>query len=130
MTLQETVILKILPDVFDVVKLTPPQAFPAWLANASTFFVAQTSDEYSIMCPQDCVPQDVRSGTDWFCIRVDGDLETDQVGVAAGVSKPLADAGLSIILVGTHDRDYVLVESELLTRAIEVYQQNGFTVER
>ena len=48
--------LKLLSDTFAVLKLTPPQPFPAWLSAASVFFVAQTEDEFSIICPQEIVP--------------------------------------------------------------------------
>jgi hypothetical protein len=120
--------LRLLADPFGIIKLTPPQAFPAWLSGAPMFFVSQTEDEYSIMCPQHLIPEDVPANKDYRCLRVEGDMTLDAVGVVAGVSKPLADAGLSLFLISTHDRDYVLVHQRDLPKAIDVYQQAGFTV--
>jgi hypothetical protein len=120
--------LRLLSDLFGVLKLTPPQAFPAWLDGASMFFVAQTEDEYSIMCPQKIIPQDITFNAGYRCLRVDGDLAFDEIGVVARVSKPLADAGLSLLLVSTHDRDYVLVHQDDLQVALDTYQQSGFTI--
>lgn len=120
--------LRLLPDHFGVMKLAPPQAFPAWLTQAALFFVAQTEDEYSIMCPQSYIPAGVDYAADYRCFRVDGDLAFDEIGVVARVSKPLADAGLSLFLMSTHDRDYVLLRHSDLDAAITVYKSAGFAL--
>ena len=120
--------LRLLPDLFGVLKLEPPQAFPAWLNPAPIFFLARTEDEYSIMCPQDMIPEGVIYAADYRCLPVDGDLAFDEIGVVARVSKPLADAGLSLFLVSTHDRDYVLVRQADLETALATYRTAGFTI--
>lgn len=121
--------LKLLPDTFGIMKLEPPQAFPAWLGQAEIFFVAQTEDEYSIMCPQQHIPASIDYSKNWRCFRADGELEFDEIGVVAKLSKPLADAGSSIFLVSTHDRDYVFVNEDDLQKAIEIYRDIDFRVE-
>ncbi|MBI1258651.1 MAG: ACT domain-containing protein [Chloroflexi bacterium] len=120
--------LKLLPDAFGILKLTPPQPFPDWLAAASVFFVAQTEDEYSIMCPQAVIPAGINYSRDWRCLRAHGDLAFDEIGVVARLSRPLADAGLSLFLISTHDRDYVFVQSHDLEHAFEIYRNQGFSV--
>lgn len=120
--------LRLLTEPFGILKLKPPQSFPAWLTTADTFFVAQTEDEYSIMCPQKHIPQELDYDADWRCMRVDGDLAFDEIGVVARVSKPLADAGMSLFLVSTHDRDYVFVAQADLSRATKIYGDAGFDV--
>ncbi len=120
--------LKLLPELFGILKLTPPQPFPTWLSAASVFFVAQTEDEFSVMCPQQFIPTDVAYSANWRCLRAHGDLAFDEVGVVARLSQPLADAGLSLFLVSTHDRDYVFVQADDLARALEIYRGKGFTL--
>ena len=120
--------LRLLAEEFGIAKLKPPQIVPSWLSDATIFFVARTEDEFSIMCPQRCIPDDISYKADYRCLRVDGDLAFDEIGVVARVSKPLADAGLSLFLVSTHDRDYVLVHQRDLMTAIELYQTAGFVV--
>ncbi len=127
-TLQSMVQLKLLAETFDVIKLAPPQLFPAWIAQSAFFFVSQTDDEYSIICVKAAVPAAVQSATAWRCFKVDGDIAPEQPGVAASVAKPMADAGLSLILVGTHDRDYILVQDDLLSAARDVYRAAGYTL--
>ncbi len=120
--------LKLLVDVFGILKLPPMHPFPDWLTKAPVFFVARTEDEFSVMCPQRFIPagQDYNPG--WSCLRVDGNLAFDEVGVAARISRPLADAGLSIFLVSTHDRDYVLIAEKDLQAALSIYESAGIRI--
>ncbi|MEO8606320.1 MAG: ACT domain-containing protein [Chloroflexota bacterium] len=122
--------LRLLPELFGVMKLLPPQTFPPWLNQAPIFFLARTEDEYSIMCPQHSIPDGIPYAGNYRCLRVDGDLAFDEIGVVARVSKPLADAGLSLFVVSTHDRDYVLVRQADLETALAIYRAAGFMVEQ
>ncbi|MEM6530326.1 MAG: ACT domain-containing protein [Chloroflexota bacterium] len=120
--------LKLLEPTFAVLKLTPPQPFPEWLRDCDTFFLTQTSDEYSIFAPESCIPSEITRTGGYRCLRVDGDLAFDAVGVVARVSRPLAEAGMSLFVVSTHDRDYVLVHKDDIENAKKVYETAGFTV--
>jgi hypothetical protein len=42
---------------------------------------------------------------------------TPLTGILASLAAPLADAGISIFAISTHDTDYVLVKDESLGRA-------------
>jgi uncharacterized protein len=121
--------LKLLPETFGIMKLQPPQPFPSWLAQAEVFFVAQTEDEFSIICPQKIIPVGTDYSAEWSCLRADGDLEFDEVGIVAKLSKPLADANLSIFLVSTYDRDYVFVHADNLQKVLSIYVDIGFHIE-
>ncbi|MEM9950899.1 MAG: ACT domain-containing protein [Chloroflexota bacterium] len=120
--------LKQLTPLFGILKLQPPQPFPTWLGQVSPFFVAQTSDEYSIICPQDAIPKGIDYSANYHCFRVDGDLDFDEIGVVARLSKPLADAGISLFLVSTHDRDYVFVHVDDHQQAVQIYEKQGFII--
>ena len=128
MTNQTRLRLKLLADTFGILKLPPTQRFPVWVMDAPLFFVARTEDEFSVMCPQRYIPAGLSYSAGWLCLRVDGDLQFDEVGVAARVSRPLAEAGLSIFLVSTHDRDYVLIAEKDLQSALTVYENAGFHI--
>jgi len=120
--------LKLLPERFGILKLPAAHPFPDWLADVSPCFVARTEDEFSVICPENVIPPELQYSGGWRCLRVHGDLAFDEVGVAARLSRPLADAGLSIFVVSTHDRDYVLVAEKDLPKATAVYVSTGFTV--
>ncbi|MFN8372558.1 MAG: ACT domain-containing protein [Anaerolineae bacterium] len=121
-------LLRLLPQSFAILKLTPPQSFPAWLSAAALYFVAATEDELSVMCPEHYVPAGVEHKRGYRCLRVDGDLAFDEIGVVARVSRPLADAGLSLFVVSTHDRDYVLLHQDDLHAALTAYQTAGLII--
>lgn len=120
--------LTILPELFGVMRLERPQPFPSWLGETAVFFIAQTEDEYSIICPRHLIPAQHEFDDNWWCIRVEGEMPFDMVGVAAALSQPLADNDISLLLVATHDRDYVLVKDHHLGRVIEIYQKEGFEI--
>jgi hypothetical protein len=52
------------------------------------------------------------------------------VGVLAAVAGPLADAGISLFVVSTHDTDYVLVKEASAERALAVLADRGVVVAR
>ncbi len=120
--------LKLLTDVFGILKLAPMHPFPDWLTKAPVFFVARTEDEFSIMCPQRFIPTGQTYSAGWLCLRVESDLAFDEVGVAVRLSSPLSEAGLSIFLVSTHDRDYVLISEKDLQAALSIYESAGFSI--
>ncbi len=120
--------LKLLSTPFAVLKLSPSEPIPTWATQSNHFFISKTSDELSIICPEQAVPSEVEASKAWRCFRVDGDLEFEQVGVVATVSKPIADAGISLFLVSTHDRDYVFVHVDSLEKAVETYKSIGFEI--
>lgn len=127
---QSALTLKLLPELFGILKLPQSTPFPDWLRDAPLFFAARTEDELSVMCPQATLPAGLDYSANWNCLRVHGELAFDEVGVAARLARPLAEAGLSIFVVSTHDRDYVFVAQGDLATAINTYEKVGFTVIR
>ena len=57
-----------------------------------------------------------------------GVLDFDLVGILAGLSHVLADAGLSIFALSTYDTDTLLVREADLDRAVAALTANGHTV--
>jgi hypothetical protein len=51
------------------------------------------------------------------------------VGVLVSLATPLADAGIPILAIGTHDTDYVLVREADLDRAVGALQHAGHEVD-
>jgi len=54
---------------------------------------------------------------DWRAFKLEGDLDLSSVGVIVALSKPLAQAGISIFNVSTYETNYVLVEDKNLKKA-------------
>ncbi len=122
--------VRVVPGRFAVCRLPPDAAVPEW-ANGDDFqSITRTSDELSIVCADALVPRGKQCLRGYVAMRVEGTLAPELVGVLVSLATPLADAGIPILAIGTHDTDYVLVREADLERAIAVLQQAGHEVGR
>lgn len=92
-----------------MVKFGEAAPAPSWIRDAAPLFFKRMSDELSIICPERFVPADAAGHRCSIGLQAGGEVAFDQVGVAAAVRSPLVADGISLILVGTHDRDYNFV---------------------
>jgi hypothetical protein len=119
--------ITLLPGRFAVCRLGADDAVPEW-ARGAFVSVTRTEEELSIVCDEDAAPGNVRAERGWVCMKVVGPLPFEMVGVAAAITVPLAEAGISVLLVGTFDTDYVLVKEAMRERTIEALDHAGFCV--
>jgi hypothetical protein len=59
---------------------------------------------------------------------VKGTLEFSETGVLLSLARPLADAGISIFVVSTHDTDYLLVRDDRFGDAKQSLRDAGHTI--
>ena len=64
-----------------------------------------------------------------MAFEVDGPIPFDEPGVLAGITVPLAAAGLGVFVVSTFDTDYVLVKEAGLDAACEAWRKAGVEVQ-
>ena len=115
-----------------ICRLAPDASVPGWAAAGPFSSVTRTDDELSVVCAAAAVPAELpapaRASRDWRAIRVDGPLDLALVGVLAALAVPLADAGVSIFPVATHDTDWILVPGAQLGRACDALERAGHLV--
>jgi hypothetical protein len=70
--------------------------------------------------PQDKIPGGVIFEKDWRAFKVKGPLGFVLTGVVSSLSKPLADAKISILYVSTYETDYLFVEEKNLEKAKKI----------
>ncbi|MEM6648275.1 MAG: ACT domain-containing protein [Bacteroidota bacterium] len=87
-------------------------------STESFWSLTRTPDEVSLICPEFCVPDDIAAEQDWVLFRVQGTLDFEATGIAARLTAPLAEAGVSVLIVATHDTDYALVKADRRDEAI------------
>ncbi len=90
--------------------------------------ITRTSDELSIVCSQENVPENVTSESGWRCLRVVGPLEFSMVGVIASLTGLLATANISVFVISTFDTDLVLVKQADLKAATKSLTAAGHVV--
>ena len=120
--------LRLLPAAFAICRLEPDAALPAWLPRQGFTATIRTEDELSIYCDQNAVPQEVRAARGWRALQLVGPFDFSETGVIASVAAPLAEAGISISVLATHDTDYLFVRNDALENAAEILQAAGHRV--
>ena len=120
--------LTVLPGSFAIVHLATDAPFPRWAVQGSFFSVTRTSDEVSIVCAADQVPNDVTVETGWRILKVKGPFALSEVGVLAELSAPLAAAKVSLFAISTFDTDYLLVSEKQLLAAIAALRGAGHRI--
>jgi hypothetical protein len=117
-----------LPETFAICRLPADGMAPRWAGTGLFFSVTRTSDELSVICAEANVPAGVLCNRGWRCLKVDGPLEFNAVGVVASVAQPLAAAGVSIFVVSSYDTDYLLVKRESYEQALGILRESGHEV--
>lgn len=120
--------LTVLSDSLAVCRLGADDPVPAWALASRFFSITHTTDELSIVCPEEAVPEGVRCERGWRCLRVAGVLPFSDVGILASLTGPLATAGVSVFAVSTFDTDYLLVKAGDLARACEALRNAGHSI--
>jgi uncharacterized protein len=119
--------ISILPDRLAVCRLDPGAEIPSWPRGTFTS-VTRTSDELSILCDDDAVPEDVRAERGWRALKVEGPIPFEMTGVAAALVAPLAEARISVFLLATFDTDYLLLKEEVFARGVEILRAAGHDI--
>jgi hypothetical protein len=121
--------LRLLADPLTVVRLDPDACMPDWIpAAAELICIVRTLEELSIVVPAAALPHSVDGEGPWRALRVAGQLSFDLVGVLASLTRPLADAGVSVFAISTYDTDYLLVPVASLERAVAALSAAGHAV--
>src|SRR6185503_19940931 len=100
-----------------VVRFPARSGLPWWAATSSFLSFTRTADEDSLVCEEVRVPEGLAAQKGFRALRVDGKLPFHFTGVLSSLANPLADAGVPIFVVSTHDTDYLLVPDAMLARA-------------
>ena len=112
-----------------VCRLDARSDIPSWVDRSSGFTsVTRTTDELSVVCAHDDVPEGVPMEGPWRAFRVHGPIVMTLIGVVAALANPLADAGISIFAVSTFDTDYILVHEPDFDAAVDALTQAGHVV--
>ncbi len=100
---------------------------PEW-AQGDFVSVALEVDCISVVCQQENVPAETQCEPDWRLLQVQGPLDFGLTGVLDSLTRPLAQAGISIFATSTFDTDYLMVRSSDLDKSIEVLRSAGHEI--
>lgn len=121
-------VLRLVAGDFAVCRLPAGEPVPAWAGSAVFSSVTRTADELSVICPAAAVPAGIKAEPGWRLLQVAGPLDFGAVGVLHSITAPLAQAGISLLSVGTFETDYVLVKGDRLDAARRALTNAGHRV--
>jgi hypothetical protein len=103
---------------------------PPWALVADGFTsITRTAEELSIVCEEARVPapepEGLRREGGFALLKLHGPFPLDAIGILASVARPLAEAGISLLAIGTFDTDYLLVKRTRAERAIATLTRAG-----
>jgi hypothetical protein len=120
--------LTVFPGRYAISRLDASADVPDWSGTGPFISISRTPDELSIVCLEANVPAGITSEAGWRVLRCEGPLDSGLAGIMVSISEPLADAGIPIFPVGTHDTDYILVKEADLENAIQALTGYGHAV--
>jgi hypothetical protein len=115
----------VLPDRLAVCRLDSDEPIPAWAFGGGLSAVVGTSEELSIVCEEERVPDECRAEKGWAALKLEGTFPFEMTGVLASFLEPLARAKISIFAISTFDTDYVLIKKKDVARALEALKTAG-----
>ena len=120
--------LDLVPGSYAVCRFEPGETLPASITEGTFFSVTRTPAELSAVCDVAAVPPGVKADGPWSVLAVRGPLDLNMTGVLAGLTAPLAAAGISIFAISTYDTDYLLVREDDLDRAVRALRDAGHSI--
>ena len=111
-----------------VCRLDEGEGVAAWAWEGEFVSITRARGELSVLCAAEAVPAGVIAERGWRALVVTTPMDFTWTGVAASITQPLAEAGVSVIPVATHDTDYFLVKEDRLADAIEALLGAGHGV--
>jgi uncharacterized protein len=113
-----------------VCRLPAEAAVPSWADQAFRPLVSitRTADELSVVVPQAAVPSGVQAEPGWRALSVRGPLPFHLTGILVSLAAPLAEAGVPIFALSTHDTDWLLVGHDRVGDACAALENAGHRI--
>lgn len=111
---------------FSIHRLPPNAEVPAAVLQHPFSSVSRTSQELSIVAPDTVEVRGARTEGGWVCLMLDGPFAFSEVGIVAGVTGAMAEAGVSVFVVSTFDTDYILVKRDNFAKAVLAMRSAGY----
>ena len=120
--------LSLLPDTFAIFRLDPNADIPTWALSGEFVSITRTTEELSVVCRQENVPDGIRCETDYVCLKVEGPFDFNSTGILGSLTTVLAQAAISVFAVSTFHTDYLLVKENKMEGAIQALSKAGHHV--
>jgi hypothetical protein len=114
-----------LPARYAIVRFDPHAPIPDWATKGEFTSATRTTDEVSIVCPAQDIPENGAPALRWMCLKLEGPFPFSQTGVLLSFIEPLSNNGIPIFAISTYDTDYILIPEEHSSRAADLLREAG-----
>lgn len=120
--------LTALPGEFSVCRQPPTAAIPAPPASAQLWALLRSETELSLVVPRGSEPPGAQVDAGWRALRVAATHGLEVTGVTAALTQPLAESGIPLLVIGSHDTDHLLVPSARYREAVARLTHAGLRI--
>ena len=118
-----------LNGAYAIARLAPDAPVPPGLADADGFVsISRTDEELSLVAREEFLQDHETVEAGWVTFKLQGPFAFDEIGVIAGLSAPLVEAGLGIFVISTFDTDYILLKASDAAAAADAWRAQGHNV--
>jgi uncharacterized protein len=117
--------LQIVPGRYAIARLAPDAPIPDWADGAGFMAISRASDELTVICLQQRIPDGIETDRSWFCLRTIGPFGFGEAGIVHRLITPLSENGIGIFVVCTFDGEHLLLAEKDRLRATELLQTAG-----
>lgn len=125
---EKVLTMKLLKGKYGVCRLDKNELIPGWAQIGDFFSITKTTDELSIVCDEDSIPNNIKCEKDWKILKIEGPLDFSLIGILSSISSILANKGISIFAVSTYDTDYILIKSKDIDKAVNVLIEEKYNI--
>jgi hypothetical protein len=118
--------LMVLNGTYAIHRFAPGTSIPKAIFSSPFYAVTATDEELSVVALDGLLTKSEKTDSGWSAIKVNGPLKLTQIGVLAGLSSALAEAGVSLFAISTFDTDYLLVKVTALDKARDALEAKGY----
>jgi hypothetical protein len=117
--------LRLLDDKFVISKMPQFAELPSVFAKGEMCFAMRTDEDLTIISPEFMAPNNVQQEIGFHCLRTDGEISMNSVGIVDSLIQPLSAAGIGVSVVSTYNIVYLFLLEEHLVKATQALQHAG-----
>ncbi len=117
--------LQIVPGRYAIARLAPDAPLPDWADGPGFMAISRASDELTVICLEERIPEGVETDAGWFCLRTIGPFGFGEAGIVHRLITPLSENGIGIFVVCTFDGEHLLLAEADRERAIALLGTAG-----
>jgi hypothetical protein len=117
--------IRLLDEKFVISKMPQFAELPSVFAKGELCFVMRTDEDLTIISPEFMAPNNVQQEIGFRCMRTDGEIPMNSVGIVDSLMHPLSAAKISVSVVSTYNIVYLFLSEEHLVNATQALQHAG-----